>query len=437
MGILAGKIKQMVKKEKNLGKESSWTPSYTTGIDVFDYSNGKYEEDGTITVGISGGRIFTAIGKSGTGKTTFDIQIGCHIADNYDGDVVHMDFERATDINRILNVSGWTKEKFKNLYIHMDTEISTESLFALVKSIAALKKENSKELLFDSGKKREDGTKIMIYPPTVIILDSLAVMAPDKQEEDEKMSGSMSSSAIAKANTQLFKRITGALNDANIILLVVNHVNAKIEINPMAKTQAQVNFLKQDETIPGGNAPVYLTNCLVKLVTGDKLSPDKEFKIKGFLVKGELVKSRSAAAGITFTMVYDQQNGFDNLLSNFLLAKNSGKISGGGTKYYVEGLPDVTFSQATFKQKYNESPKLRDHFDAVVQQCLIDLIPVPKGLQFLDKELSEVNGEVEEELTIYDEERNIWTDNNGNYYDGEGNPIDLDEEEIEDEDDED
>jgi RecA/RadA recombinase len=433
MGILAGKIKAMVKKEKGLGKESTWMPCYPTGIDIFDYCNGKYEEDGTVSIGISGGRVFMVVGKSGSGKTTFLVQGACNIAEFNDGEVVHMDYERGTPVIRVLNVSGWTKAMYKSLYVHMDTEISTESLFALIKQVATLKKENSKELLYDTGRVDDDGFAIMAYPPTVVILDSLAVMAPDKQEAEEEMSGQMSASAIAKANTQLFKRINGAMNDTNIILMVVNHINAKIDINPMAKTQAQVNFLKQDETLPGGNAPIYLSNCLLKLTTADKLVPEKEFGIKGFLVKGELIKSRSAAAGLTFTMVYDQNNGFDNLLSNYKLMKDSGKIGGAGKSFFVNGLPEVKFSQSTFKQKYQESPELKAHFDAEVQKCLMDLIPIPRGLDSLSRFSGKEVEEESDELQPYRD--GVWTDGRGNFYNDDGEPIDLDEDDDTDEDD--
>ena len=34
----------------------------------------------------------------------------------------------------------------------------------------------------------------------------------------------------------------------------------------MAKTKAQINYLKQDESVPGGNKPLYLANNIFKVV---------------------------------------------------------------------------------------------------------------------------------------------------------------------------
>jgi len=225
----------------------------------------------------------------------------------------------------------------------------------------------------------------------------------------------MSATAIAKANTQLFKRIMGSLNDANIVLIVINHITSKIEINAFAKTQADVNYLKQDEQLPGGKAPVFLSNHVIKLITSEKLSPDKDFGIKGFKVIGEFIKSRSATAGISFTSVFDQVNGFDNILSNYLLLKDNKIIKGAGRGFYLPNCEDIKFTQKDFKQKYLENPTLKEAFDALVEEELIKFIPTPK-------KLSEkiFDGESDEEL-VFDEESGYYKDSEGNFYDEEGN----------------
>jgi len=51
--------------------------------------------------------------------------------------------------------------------------------------------------------------------------------------------------AIAKANTNVFKRIMSPIQNANIIIMLVNHLTQKIDIG-MVHTKAQINYLKQD-----------------------------------------------------------------------------------------------------------------------------------------------------------------------------------------------
>ena len=55
----------------------------------------------------------------------------------------------------------------------------------------------------------------------------------------------MSQTASAKSNSVLFKGITPMLKSANIILLVINHIQEEVSINPMQRKKAQLAFLKQ------------------------------------------------------------------------------------------------------------------------------------------------------------------------------------------------
>jgi len=243
---LTDQFRSTIKKE-NLGSEDAYLPTYKTGLDVLDYTNGRKDpEDGEITAGIDGGKICTIIGKSGTGKSTLAIQMATEIVDGYDeGQIVHYDFERATTKNRIQSLSNWDKEKLKEKYILLKSDIYAETLYKGIKSLAKLKIKNRDKLELDTGKVDDEGNPISVLPPTVIILDSLAVMSPENVEMESELSGSMTASSIAKVNTSIFKRIPGFLNDANIILLVVNHITKKIEIG-FAKTKAEINYLKQD-----------------------------------------------------------------------------------------------------------------------------------------------------------------------------------------------
>jgi RecA/RadA recombinase len=427
---LIGQLKGIIGKDSTLGMISQWMPSFNSGFDLVNYRNGIIDpETRELSTGLDGGKILTLVGKSGSGKSTLGVQIAGAITGQYkESQFIHLDFERAGKVARLKTLTGWNAEIVKEKYLHMDRGISTESVFKLIKAIAKLKKENSADLLLGTGVDDEEtGKEIMMYPPTVILLDSLALMAPDTIEEGEEMKGQMSATAIAKANTQLFKRIVGPMMDTNIMLIVINHITTKVDINPMAKTQAQVNFLKQDETLPGGAAPIYLSNYLFKLVTSKKLTPDKEFGIKGFEVNLELVKSRSAAAGLSVTLLFDQDRGFNNVLSNFLFLKDQKLLKGSGKGYFFDFAPDVKFSQKTFIQKYEENAEFAAGFDELVKEELYKIIPQPE-------EIGDENGNIglgyeegeeqeEEEELVWNKKLKCYVDSQGNKYDEDGNPL--------------
>jgi len=249
---LTDQFREEVKKE-GLGEEDSYVPTYRTNIDIMDYTNGNIDpQTGELEVGFDGGKICTIIGKSGVGKSTLAIQMGTNIIDNYDeSQLIHYDFERASDRNRIKTLTGWSSDKIRDKYIHLTSGIYAETFYKGIKSLAKLKIKNREDLEMDTGRKDYEGNPIKVLPPTVVLIDSLATMSPKNIENEEELSGGMSASAIAKVNTQIFKRIPSFLKDANIILLVINHITTKIEIGPFSKTKSEINYLKQDESVPG------------------------------------------------------------------------------------------------------------------------------------------------------------------------------------------
>lgn len=412
MSFLTDAFRDTIEKEK-LGEESLFVSAHPTGIDLFDYRNGRVEL-GVQKLGVDGGKIFTIIGKSGVGKSAYAIQTATKIVEPYEhGQIVHLDYERATTRARIQQVTRWSEELIKQKYVLMNRGIYSETLYQMVKAIAKLKTENFDKLKIDTGELDDKGKPVYTLPPTVVLVDSWATMVPKDIAEEKELSGSMAASGIAKANNAIIKRIVGALEEANIILLIVNHITQKIEIGPV-KTQAQLNYLKQDESIPGGTSCVYLANTLLKLQASSKLEGDKDFGIKGFKAVGELIKSRSNEAGNKFELVYSQSEGYHNLLTNFNMLKSLNLLKGNGRAYYFEVAPDSKFTQKNFVEKYKTDKVLKEAFDALVKSELEKFL---SGVN--TTELLGLDGEVigEEELTLVKHIKgDIWLANDGKEY---------------------
>jgi hypothetical protein len=361
------------------------------------------------------------VGNSGSGKTSKIIEMACGIADQYEeSDVWHYDYERSTSKARVMNLTGWSSEHYEEKYQLFQKDISAETLFRACKEIEKIKKENYDDIKIDSGYTDKDGNPIYYLPPTVIIVDSVALLAPEDVEEDDDLKGSMGASAIAKSNTNIFKRIMNPIENANIIVMLVNHLTSKIEIGPI-KSQAQVNFLGQSESIPGGRVITYLTDTLTKLVTGSKLTPDKELGIKGFYLEGILIKSRNTEAGTRFKMVFEQKYGINNLLTNFVNLKELGRITGAGRSYKLDTCPDVKFSLKEFSEKYYNNDSLRKAFDKAVVEEYTKFIPEIGSEISNNNEEIEIEDEVEDDdentMILYDEENEVYQDTStGKFY---------------------
>lgn len=140
-----------------------------------------------------------------------------------------------------------------------------------------------------------------------------------------------------------------------------------------------------------GKAAQYVSNYLIRLDAGKKLTEDKEFGIKGYHVKVGLVKSRSAAAGIDIEAIYNQADGYSDVLSSYNFLKKEGEVGGAGRSFYIKGLDDVKFSQKLMTTKYNEVPELKEFFDQKVHSILRDNIPRPGFVSALEGRLFEDN----------------------------------------------
>lgn len=376
-GILSQQFRSAVSKHKDyrMKDESSASIGYSTGFLNFDFINGtvvhvksKERDFNYYSVGIQDGCLVMLIGRSGCGKTTWAVQTASNIIRNHPtACVFHDDIEGGLTEYRKELLSGFHGEDLSTKYISRNTGITAENFYERLRMIHDLKLENRENYEYDTGYYNSKGERIYKLEPTVYILDSVALLMPEKYTEEEELSGSMSATAAAKTNSMSFKRIIPMLKSANIILLMINHINTKIEINPMVHTKTQVSYLKQGESLPGGNTIIYLTNLLLRFDDNSKFKKDEAFGISGNLVDITLVKSRNNKAGKTCTLVFDQDKGFDPELSLFVMLKNAKKINGAGAYLYLANRDDIKFSQKTFKDKLHEYPELRQTF---IQECI-------------------------------------------------------------------
>lgn len=413
--FLTDMFRETIKADK-LGVESEYTPNYTTGIDLIDYRNGRIE-GGEILAGVDGGKIITIVGKSGSGKSTLAMQMACEMVQNFPtSQVIHMDFENATTKARIKTLSKWSDDMIKSKYIHLNQGIYSETLYSLIKATAKIKLENYEKLQIDTGKLDMNGDPIFTLPPTVFLVDSWATVVPKNISEEEELSGQMSATAIARQNNSIIKRITSPLQEANISLIIVNHITQKVEIGPV-KTSNTLNYLGQDESIPGGTSAIYMANVLLKLQPGSKLEEDKDFGIKGFYVVGNFLKSRTNEAGRKFDLVYSQSEGFDNFLTNFYQLKQAKLLRGNGRAYYFDFAPDTKFTQKNVKNLYQTNPEWAKLFDNAVEE-----------LYYAYLNDTAVEGGDIELVECIDEEQDIWVGTDGKHYFSTGELVVYEEE---------
>lgn len=260
MSLLATQFRQQVSKSKDykMKVETEFSIGYSTGFLGFDFMNGTVihtkvdnKDVEYYSVGIVDGSMNMVIGRSGCGKTTWCTQSAANIIRPFKTSCIfHDDIEGGIVKARTEMLTKMSGEGLSKRYISRNTGITAENFYERVKMIYDLKMGDRESYSYDTKLYDNNGNRVYKLEPTVYILDSLALLIPEKYTEEDDLSGQMSATAAAKTNAMLFKRVIPMLKSANIILFIINHINQKVDINPMMKSKAQVSYLKQSETLP-------------------------------------------------------------------------------------------------------------------------------------------------------------------------------------------
>lgn len=357
------------KDKKGLFLPAQTSVAYQTGFLPFDYRNGyKVQVMDTnenliktyASIGIKAGTFVTVIGKSGVAKTTWCAQVAYNIVKPYENAfVIHYDLEQALNYTRIKNVTGASQQELADKYILRQEKNYLEDIFDSLIAIANEKEADKKAFQYDTGLVDEFNNPIRAFVPTVVLIDSIPSLA-SKEMDDEEMKGQTEAMRMAQKLKQFYKKLLPIIKTYNITVFTINHINDKVEMNAFTKTQPQVMYLKMDEAVPGGNAPVYYADTFVKFISAGKFnSEDNGFD--GFMVKVDFIKSRSnKAGGAGCNMIYNQATGFDPILTLMQYAEDMGMVDGRNPYRYFKGFEDAKFDSRKFRKYFNENEAVRN-----------------------------------------------------------------------------
>ena len=380
ISLLSVEFRKKVSKSKDerIKNEATAGVSYPTGFLSFDFLNGNVIHTKSETmpkynsIGVLDGSVNIVIGRSGCGKSTFTEQCAANIVRPFNNSTIFVEHVEATGMSEIRRqaITGITGAEYESRYIIRDSGVTSENFYERIKMVHDIKINSKEDYLYDTGLVDTLGKPIQKLQPTVFILDSLAMIMPEKFTDEDELSGQMSATAGARALASIFRRIIPMLKSANIILFVVNHITQKVSINPMQRTKAQLSYLKPDESLPGGVTPIYVATNVIRFDDGTKLKPTEGMYIDGSMVELTIVKSRTAAVGRSIPLVYTFDHGFDYNLSLFVLLKERGRVNGAGAYLYFGDRNDIKFAQKNFLSLLNTNEEFRSIFIKEVYDLL-------------------------------------------------------------------
>ena len=392
-------------KTGNLFVSNAEYISYKSGFPVLDYALGNrinvYDENGKLTesypsIGIPGGTYVTIIGKSAVGKTTFAVQAASNIVRPFDnGSVIHFDIERSSNQTRCSILSKFSINDIREgKYILRQLDCSIESLKLAITQIYLEKINNPDLYRYKSGKKNEFGEEITPFVPTAIIVDSIASITtyvnPDTKEGRLKIGEITTQTDVMRLNAEISRFLKETLEmtkEANIIIFFINHIKQKPSVG--FPQQADLRYLKQDETLPCGKALQYYSTIMMRMtaVGSEKYSLEDD-GFDGFGVQAQIMKSRSNIDGIVVPFVFSKINGYDSLRSSFQYAKDMSMIGGNKNGYYFTDDKDRKIHLNKIHEEFAENREmynvLYSHIIPVLENNLSCV--KPEELEVIDEE---------------------------------------------------
>lgn len=311
-----------------------------------------------------------------THNTTLAAQISANIIRQYKyANVIHYDCENRFDISRCETITHLPSHYFDGSngperYMIKTGTVGLDIIQEMIVKTYVSKMKLKNELMVDSGYVDEFGKKVMIHEPTIIIIDSMTSVINEtfnfesnKEVSDaEKMRGNTEGARDAKTMKGFFKDVLPLCKEANIIIYGINHINSNMSMNAFLPVAKQQNYLKQDESIPGGKTMIYYPFNIIKLVA--KPSDDFTEEADGFaghIVMVEPIKSSSNQSGnnskgVSFEMVFSFKYGFDPLRTMIMYGKEIGAIEGNKNRMKFKDDDSFTFSFKNIMKEKNEKP---------------------------------------------------------------------------------
>ena len=312
-----------------------------------------------------------------THNTTLAAQIAANIIQQYDfANVIHFDCENRFDMSRCETITRLPASYFRSIngsperYMIRGGRVGLDVIQEMIARTYFNKLKIGDALKVTTPYYDEFKRPIRIYQPTVIIIDSLATVLsetfnPESSKdaaEAEKMRSNTDGARDAKTLRGFLKDILPMCKEANILIYGINHINQNMAMNAFLPVAKQQNFLKQDESIPGGRALIYSAQNIIKLVarTSDSFTEETD-GFNGYMVLIEPVKSSSnqsgnTSKGISFELVFSQKTGFDSLRSLILYGRDVGKIVGNKPKMKFVDDDSFTFSWKNLYTEINDNP---------------------------------------------------------------------------------
>jgi hypothetical protein len=370
-----------------------------TGFTAIDVLSSNIENIGELDVEILNGGLFdypyTELGMSSVGKSTFIIQKVAAAVDNWYrfygpvSEAIFYNVEMHTSSRRWQMVTGWDDKMMAERVRFISKPMSIIEIYNDLAVLAKHKLKYRNELEVDTGIRGIGGHTIKVLPTTYVIIDSIAAIRTKTELEFNKDgevkstdsvagTNNMDAMQIAKDNTIFINEAKKLCSDANICILMINHLVEVPVLDRYNPPKPQLPGMKYNQKVKGGNELLYQSFVVYMLTLKERLFNERN-KIYGDSVHGivafmEWLKNKNGPEGIRYPMVFDTATGYKPELSDFemLYGEQQYGLAGSPQAYYLKILPEITFSRKTLLDKCHEEPILARAMSFTARAFLVE-----------------------------------------------------------------
>lgn len=382
-------LKELEESQPDLFTTKMAGVSYPLGFPILDQMLGcKYvytNKDGSTRtrtqLGVPSGTFTMFLGASQSGKSTAAAQASWNIIEPFDecAEVYWDDGENATTYERYQGVTGAPlKDIEKRVKIIPSHMVSTyDQILEQIVQISKLKASHKKDYMYDTGEKDFWGNEIIMYKPTILVMDSLMKFTSDGEETDE-ISDAYSGGREAVARGKFMRNALSYMGQYNINVFPIHHWSKDMR-NGFESKQKQLPHLPTGVWVSGGDKILLYSTSIILFTPKNDKSEKKTEDVNGY--NGQPIdvlvsKSRSSAGGTIAHMEFVQEAGFDPRLTLMAFAKDKKLITGVNPKSRFASNPDVTFDTRKFVEEIGRNPEIVRTLYAECKPELSKLIPV-------------------------------------------------------------
>lgn len=383
---------------------------YPTGFMHLDYGAGSYmnvyDDDTPVftyhNIGIRRGSVNVLISKSQGGKTTLSIKMGASIIESFMNSIVYqqmiaavkkafpkaknpdfdgmpfiqiLDTEKTLPVDYVQKITRYTN-KMTHRHIMINPITTDKDLIKCLEQHVRFKVEHMKQIMMPMLDMY--GNLIYEYPPTIFIIDSTSQLLMEDCDDPSAVKSTKTNKTIsdiydenvmntagarrAKIITALYSQLVNYAAKYNIIIFSINHINKLLPVNGMPVKQYR--GLRAGETIGGGERAIFLASTILRLdviknvssigSTSVNLGED----VRGHIATASWIKSKSNSKSNVAQLIYTNECGYDQLLSNVWMLKETGKLGESNHRFYLPGFDDIKFTMKNCKEVFAEHPEL-------------------------------------------------------------------------------